>query len=81
MPWCRKARKDVASCDKLREGAHNRRSEDFRMGQPSPGYAGLSSGENIAWGSLTKRIETSQYLQENKTIVISLVAASERERA
>ena len=33
--------KDVVSCDKLRVGANNLKSGDFRMGQPSPGYAGL----------------------------------------
>ena len=34
MPWLREAMKDVISCDKLRVGANNLRSGDFRMGQP-----------------------------------------------
>ena len=41
MPWYMEAMKDVVSCDKLRVGANNLKSGDFRMGQPSPGYAGL----------------------------------------
>ena len=31
MPWHQEPMKDVISCDKLRVGAHNQRSEDFRM--------------------------------------------------
>jgi hypothetical protein len=34
MPWLSEAMKDVTSCDKLRGGANNLRSGDFRMGQP-----------------------------------------------
>jgi hypothetical protein len=35
MPRLSEAKKDVISCDKLRVGANNRSSEDFRMGQPT----------------------------------------------
>ena len=35
MPRLTEAMKDVISCDKLRVGANNLWSEDFRMGQPS----------------------------------------------
>jgi hypothetical protein len=35
MPRLSEARKDVISCDKLRVGANNRLSEDFRMGEPT----------------------------------------------
>ena len=35
MPWLSEAMKDVISCDKLRGGANNLWSEDFRMGQPN----------------------------------------------
>ena len=35
MPWLTEAMKDVISCDKLRVGANNLRSGDFRMGEPS----------------------------------------------
>ena len=34
MPWLSEAKKDVISCDKLRGGANNLRSVDFRMGEP-----------------------------------------------
>ncbi len=46
MPWLSEAMKDVTSCDKLRGGANNLRSGDFRMGQPfrlktgNPDYIG-----------------------------------------
>ena len=36
MPWHQSAMKDVISCDKLRGGAHNLWSGDFRMGKPGP---------------------------------------------
>ena len=35
MPRLSEAMKDVISCDKLRVGANNLLSGDFRMGQPS----------------------------------------------
>jgi hypothetical protein len=35
MPWLSEAMKDVISCDKLRVGANNLLSGDFRMGQPN----------------------------------------------
>ena len=81
MPRHMEAMKDVVSCDKLRVGANNRQSEDFRMGQPSPGYAGLLSSEYIGWVELTGRTDTSKYPQEKKIKMISSVAASEQERA
>ena len=81
MPWRKKATKDVVSCDKLRVGAHNPRSGDFRMGKPIPGHAGIQPGEHIAWYERTGGIETSQYPQEQKVPTIFLVAASEREIA
>ena len=34
MPWLYEAMKDVISCDKLRVGANNLWSADFRMGKP-----------------------------------------------
>ena len=34
MPWLTEAMKDVISCDKLRVGANDLWSADFRMGQP-----------------------------------------------
>ena len=38
MPRHRSARKDVASCEKLRGVASERRSGDIRMGQPGRGH-------------------------------------------
>ena len=35
MPWLWEAMKDVVSCDKLRVGANDLWSEDFRMGEPT----------------------------------------------
>ena len=35
MPRLSEAKKDVISCEKLRELAHTRRSANIRMGQPS----------------------------------------------
>ncbi len=48
------------------------------MGQPGPGHSWSSCTEYIGVVKLTQGTETSKYLQEEKTIVIPLVAASER---
>jgi len=64
MPWYREAKKDVISCEKPRVGANDRRSVDFRMGQPGPGHAGSSCG--VICGRQTEGSETSKYLQEEK---------------
>ena len=71
MPRLSEAMKDVISCDKLRVGANNLLSGDFRMGQPG----GLVSRRRK---TRTRRTETSQYPQEKKSTDIPLVAASER---
>ena len=81
MPRLSEAKKDVISCEKLRGLAHTNWSVDIRMGQPNPGNAGLSTTESIGCEKLTQGTETSKYLEENKTIVISWVVASERETA
>ncbi len=52
--------KDVVSCEKLREGANNLRSGDFRMGQPGPGYAGPLLPEYIGQVETTGRTDTSK---------------------
>ena len=49
------------------------------MGQPVPGNAGTSASEYIGCKKTTQGTETSKYLEEEKTIVISLVVASEKE--
>ena len=51
------------------------------MGEPSGGHAPLLPAEYIGWIERTEGTETSKYLQEEKAIAISLVAASEREIA
>ena len=73
-----KSMKDVVSCDKPRLGANNRKSEDFRMGEPSSSNVEELPSEYIGRIETTERSDTSQYLQEKKTIVILLVAASEK---
>ena len=73
-----KSMKDVVSCDKPRLGANNRKSEDFRMGEPTSSNVEGLPPEYIGWIETTERSDTSQYLQEKKTIVILLVAASEK---
>jgi hypothetical protein len=77
MPWHQKTMKDVVSCDKLRVVANTHLSGDFRMGQPSPGNAGLLESEYIGLQSETRGSETSQYPEEEKSTEIPLVAASE----
>ncbi len=62
--------KDVISCDKLRGAANKQRSVDFRMGQPGWMKSSHLLAEYIGLERLTRRTETSQYLEEEKTIVI-----------
>ena len=64
MPWLSEAMKDVTSCDKLRVGANNLLSEDFRMGEPD------TDNSIILKRKQTRRTETSKYPEEEKTIVI-----------
>src|SRR5262245_66672183 len=48
------------------------------MGKPTPANTGVSQAEYIGLRKATEGSEPSQYLQEQKTTVIPLVAASER---
>jgi hypothetical protein len=73
--------KDATTCDKPRIGGNNLRPVDFRMGQPIPSNVGISATEFIGCKKLTRGTETSKYPEEEKTIVISLVVASEKEIA
>ncbi len=61
MPWHWAPKKDVASCEKLREGANNLRSADIRMGKPAQGNAWAPHGEYIAVQEGTRGTETSKY--------------------
>ena len=71
--------KDVVTCDKPRIGGSNLRPGDFRIGQPSTSNVVLLCTEYIGAEELTQGTETSKYLEEKRTIVISPVAASEKE--
>ena len=73
--------KDATTCDKPRIGGNNLRPVDFRMGKPVPSNVGKSATESIGCKRLTRGTETSKYPVEEKTIVISLVVASEKEIA
>ena len=76
MPWLSEAKKDVISCDKLRGGANNLSSVDFRMGQPNIQRCILPAKRGQTRGT-----ETSKYPEEKKIKMISQVVASEREKA
>ena len=72
MPWLVEAMKDVLGCDKPRGAAKKLWSGDFRMGQPSMEWFMLP------FGGRTQGSETSQYLKEEKSNEIPIVAASEK---
>ena len=75
MPRLTEAKKDVISCDKFREGANNRLIRKF------PNGATQQVKLVILFRRQTQGTETSKYLEEEKTIVISRVVASEMEIA
>ena len=81
MPRHQKAMKDAVTCDKRRQGGSSLWPDDFRMGQPTASHVAVLVDEFIVDDEQTGRSETSQYPQEEKTKVISLVAASEKEIA
>jgi hypothetical protein len=81
MPWYKKTMKDATTCDKPRIGGNNLRPGDLRIGQPVTGNAVTSASEYIGCEKSTQGTETSKYLEEEKTKVISLVVASEKETA
>lgn len=79
MPWYEKPMKDATTCDKPRIGGNNLRPGDLRMGQPILSNVRIFTTESIGCIKATQGTETSKYLVEKKTIVISLVVASEKE--
>jgi hypothetical protein len=81
MPWHKQAMKDVVTCDKPRIGGSNLRPGDLRMEQSTSRNGLVLYAEYIGIAEPTQGTETSKYLKENKTIVISPVAASEKETA
>ena len=78
MPWRQQATKDVVSCEKLRGAAHEHRSGDIRMGQPTWSNVHVTVTESIGNSGDTQGSETSQYLKEKKSTEIPQVVASER---
>ena len=72
MPRLAEAMKDVISCDKFRVGANNRLIRKFPNGATQQVEDLLSF-----FRRRTRRTETSKYPEEEKTIVIPLVVASE----
>ena len=73
--------KDATTCDNPRIGGNNLRPGGLRMGQPITSNVVISVPEYIGYVKATQGTETSKYLEEEKTIVISLVVASERGKA
>ena len=77
MPRLTEAMKDVISCDKFRVGANNRLIRKF----PNGATQHVEDMLLRFIGEQTQGTETSKYLEEKKTIVISRVVASEMEIA
>ena len=77
MPWLSEAMKDVISCDKPRGGANIFLIRGFPNGATLP----VEGRKLRLVGEQTRRTETSKYPEEEKTIVIPLVVASEKGKA
>ena len=71
MPWHKEAMKDAITGDMPRLGGNNLIPVDFRMGQPSISNVMELISQYIGYRELTQGTETSHYLVENKTNVIS----------
>jgi len=56
MPRCRKAMKDVASCDKLRGVAKQTLIRRSPNGETHPDEVGISSSESIGWGGEPREV-------------------------
>ena len=78
MPWYQEAMKDVGSCDKLRGAATQVSIRRCPNGETRAGECRPPHTEYIGVLERTQGTETSKYLEEEKTTVIPLVAASER---
>ena len=81
MPWHQEAKKDAATCEKLRGTGSECRSVDIRMGKPGGRHGPSSSAEYIGGRKRTEGTETSKYLQEKKSNETPRVVASERGKA
>ncbi len=81
MPRRQESRKDVANNEKPRGAVSKLRSVDIRMGKPGREEPYHLLLNKIGRLKTTGRTETSKYPEEEKETSISLVAASEMERA
>ena len=81
MPGRLLAMKDVEGCDMPRGAAKQALIRGFPNGETRLTKSQSSSTEHIGGRKRTRGTETSKYPQEEKSIEIPLVAASERGRA
>jgi hypothetical protein len=77
MPWQSEATKDVVACEKLRGGGKQPLIRRSLNGETHP-LCGYLLSEYIGLERRTRGTETSKYPEEQKSIEIPLVAASER---
>ena len=80
MPWHRRPTKGAASRDSPRGGAHGLRSGGTRTGEPDRVELGRLPLERIRREGGTGGTETSKYPEEEKSIEMPGVAASETGR-
>ena len=70
MPRRKEAKKDAATCEKLRRGGSSQRPANVRMGQPRRSNVRRWALEYIERLRRTQGSETSQYLEEKKAKAI-----------
>ena len=70
--------KDAVGGDRAGEVPNNLRSGRLRMGKPTAGHTAEPTAEYIGSEEASLGTETSQYQEEEKSIEIPLVVASER---
>ena len=70
--------KDAVGGDRAGEVPSNLRSGRLRMGKPTAGHTAVPTAESIGSEEASLGTETSQYQEEEKSIEIPLVVASER---
>ena len=81
MPRRQTWMKDVAGCEKPRGAVKQALIRGYPNGETQFASADYLLAEYIGLENTTQGIETSQYLEEKKAIVIPLVVVSERGRA
>ena len=70
--------KDAVGGERAGEVPSNLRSGRLRMGKPTAGHTAVPTAESIGSEEASLGTETSQYQEEEKSIEIPLVVASER---